>query len=64
MNNFFRKILSIFIGVVLAWLTAIPLIPYTYALRGYRAIGGEWVLIFGAGIFGYLVFHALFRRRG
>ena len=44
-------------------LAAIPLLPLAYRERGGWAVGGEWLLILAAAVFGYALYHRwLFRE--
>ena len=45
-----RRLLAALIPALLvAWLVALWAIPAAYAERGYRAAGGEWILIAAVG---------------
>lgn len=44
----------VLLSVIASETAALMLIPAAYAERGYRAVGGEWLLIIAVGVLGYL----------
>lgn len=40
-----RLLVALILALLVAWLVALWAIPAAYAERGYRAVGGEWLLI-------------------
>lgn len=42
---------ALFVGGLTVWL----LVPFACAQRGYRAIGGEWMLVFAVTLAAFLV---------
>ncbi len=42
-------------AVCAAWLVSLWAIPVAFAERGYRAVGGEWLLILFVGAFTYCI---------
>lgn len=44
-----RLLLAMVLALLVAWLVALWAIPAAYAERGYRAAGGEWILVASAG---------------
>ena len=44
----------VLLSVIASEAAAIVLIPAAYTERGYRAVGGEWLLIIAVGVLVYL----------
>lgn len=61
-----RVLLALILALLVAWLVALWAIPAAYAERGYRGIGGEWLLIasVGGAIYLTLAPQAKVRRGG
>lgn len=56
---------DLFGGLAAASYVAALLVPYAHRWRGYRAVGGEWLLILLAGAVGcWLVHQALIKIIG
>lgn len=51
-----RRLLALILALLVAWLVALWAIPAAYAERGYRAVGGEWLLVTvtGGAVYGAL----------
>lgn len=44
-NRWLKKMLKLLTSIIVGWLVSLWAIPAAYAERGYKAIGGEWLLI-------------------
>ena len=58
MKHYIYLILTeILTGIFALALSAALMIPVAFKLRGYFAIGGEWILIFGVAYLGFFAFN-------